>query len=367
MNKWIFKALVGSRAYGTAIENSDFDYKGVYVQPDDEILSFRYKPQIEIGKDEAYYEIRRFLELASTANPTMLELMFIPQGNISDKYFISPAWMPVHRNRHKFLTKKCRKSFGGYAVEQINKARGLNKKMNWEKAKVERKTVLDFCYVHLEGKSIPVKKWLKDENKDQKYCGLVGLNRMQNCYSLYYDHVMQHIEELGKPNRNVVTMDFKGIAGEDSNDIRLSSVPQYLKPEVVLFFGKEAYSTHCKDYREYQAWLKNRNTQRYVDIEGHGQKIDGKNLLHCRRLIDCGLEIATEGTLTVRRKNAEELLKVRRGEVSLEEIIKKAEEDLIKMDEAFASSNLPDDVDQDFLNNIILDVRRIHRKTAESC
>ena len=35
-NTLIFKALVGSRAYGTNNENSDTDYKGVYIQNIDE-------------------------------------------------------------------------------------------------------------------------------------------------------------------------------------------------------------------------------------------------------------------------------------------------------------------------------------------
>lgn len=43
----IYKTIVGSQAYGTSIPTSDIDIKGIYVQPNDDILSFQYKEQIE--------------------------------------------------------------------------------------------------------------------------------------------------------------------------------------------------------------------------------------------------------------------------------------------------------------------------------
>jgi hypothetical protein len=36
---------------------------------------------------------------------------------------------------------------------------------------------------------------------------------------------------------------------------------------------------------EYQEWLQKRNLQRWVDVKSHDQKIDGKNMMHCYRLV----------------------------------------------------------------------------------
>jgi hypothetical protein len=116
---------------------------------------------------------------------------------------------------------------------------------------------------------------------------------------------------------------------------------------------------HCKDYRDYELWLQNRNTQRYVDIKGHNQQIDGKNLLHCRRLLDMAIEIATEKTIHVRRPNADYLLSIRRGEVPLDSIIEKAELDLLMLEELFANSGLPKDCDKDFVNGLLLKIRHL--------
>ena len=114
-----------------------------------------------------------------------------------------------------------------------------------------------------------------------------------------------------------------------------------------------------KDYNEYVKWLENRNTQRYVDIEGHGQQIDGKNLLHCRRLLDVAMEIPTLKTILVKRPNANELLDIRKGKVDLDTIIDKAEEDIKLLDDLYLNSSLPDKVDEEFLNDLLIQIRNL--------
>ena len=116
--KIIFKAIVGSRAYGTNIETSDTDFKGIYIQPNEDHLCFRYKEQVGAGKDETYYEVKRFLQLAKSANPTILEMLFMDEDSIVVN---SIEFDLIRSHRHKFLTKKCAMSFGGYAVAQIKK------------------------------------------------------------------------------------------------------------------------------------------------------------------------------------------------------------------------------------------------------
>lgn len=350
----IYKAIVGSQSYGTATPASDIDYKGVYMQPTDELISFGYKEQVELGKDECYYEVRRFVQLLLSANPTVLELLYSPKDCI---VLTSPAFELLVAHRDRFLTQKCLLSFGGYAIAQIKKAKGLDKKMNWEKDRAERKTPLDFIYVYEEGKTMPIAKWLEKEGKAQQHCGLVALDHFRDCYALYYDPAADTMGTEGKSAQP--STGFKGIVLDDSNAIRLSSVPTGVRPAAIVFYNKDGYSMHCKDYAAYTAWLNNRNTQRYVDVKGHDQQIDGKNLLHCRRLLDMAMEIATLRTIQVRRPNADYLLSIRRGEVALEAIIEKADEDLKNLEALYAASGLPLDCDKDFANELLLRVRHL--------
>lgn len=283
----LYKCIVGSQAYGTSTPTSDIDYKGVYIQSLNEILSInKYQEQVSFNKDECYYEIKRFIELIGVANPTILELLFT-----DPKYIIykNPIFDIILNNKHKFLTKKCKDTFAGYAMTQIKKAKGLNKKQNWETSKIIRRDPLNFTVVHEDGKTIDIKKWLEKNNYKQENCGLVNLDYMHNCYALYYSDVPGF---------------YKGIIGSDSNELRYSSVPKGEKPECVIYFNKDGYSMHCADYREYEEWLKCRNEQRYVDVKNHNQKIDGKNLMHCVRLIDIATEIATDNTIIVKRPNS---------------------------------------------------------------
>lgn len=352
--EYIFKAIVGSQSYGTSTPTSDIDYKGVYIQDNDELVGFGYKEQIEVGKDETYYEVRRFLQLLKSANPTVLELLYSPDDCIIKK---SPQFDLIVNKRDKFLTKKCFMSFGGYAVAQIKKAKGLDKKMNYEKDRVTRKDVLYFCHV-LNSDSfgtIPIKDYLKKENKDQKYFGLSKLTHFRDCYSMFYDYLAEM--KSTNPKFEGKGYGFKGIVGDKSNEVRLSDVPKFAIRDNILYFNKDGYSVHCKDYNDYEVWLKNRSTERFVDVKGHNQKIDGKNLLHCRRLLDMAIEIAIHGTISVKRPNSDYLLKIRRGEVELQSIIDKAEEDIKFLSEIYGKSNLPDDCEDSFVNDLLLEIR----------
>lgn len=340
--KLILKVIVGSQSHGTATPESDIDIKGIYMQSIDDLITFNYKPQIEVNKDEMYWEVQRFLQLAQTANPSVLEILFTPDDCILET---SPQFELIKEHRDKFLTKKCLHSFGGYVRAQLTKASGLDKKMNWEKERIERKEILDFVYVEFNGKTFSFKEWIFNTGHKQEKCGISALDHFKDCYALYYDHID--------------TFGFTGIFNDGSNQLKLSSIPKGQTPIAVISFNVDHYSKHCREYREYTEWLEKRNTARYVDVDEHGQQIDGKNLLHCRRLLDMAMEIAVDKKLNVRRPNAEYLLSIRKGKVELKDIIEQAEIDLKSLDELYKNSDLPNDCDAKFVNELLLKVRKL--------
>jgi predicted nucleotidyltransferase len=340
----------GSQAYGTSLPTSDTDYAGVYIQSIEDILVFGYKDQINDTKnDTVFYEVKRFLELLGSNNPNILELLNTPEDCILYK---NPIMDEILKHKEDFITKTCAKSFAGYAIQQIKKAKGQDKKQNWEKDKVNRKTPLDFCYL-LEGtSSISLseyfKRWKNDGQEfQQQFCGLSKIPHSRDTYSLYFDYT----EKIG----------FRGIAFEDSNDIRLSSIPVDIPEDFFIgyiSYNKDGYTTHCDDYKSYQTWLENRNEQRWVDVESHGQKIDGKNMMHCRRLLEMAKEIAECKGINVRRPNAEYLISIRKGEVDLQTLIDNAELDIKEIDTLFANSTLPKDVSSELINSLLVNIRK---------
>jgi predicted nucleotidyltransferase len=344
----IYKCLVGSHAYGTNVEGSDHDYKMVYIQTPESVLEHGYQEQVNFSKDETAYELRRFVELCCTGNPTMLELLYSPADCVIKKH---PIFDELLQKRDLFLSKSCRWSFGGYAFSQIEKAEGLNKKMNWEKTKIERKNPIDFCWIVLNKETqistidlpkqgvYPLADWLSAKNLTQNQVVLTKLNHSKEGYQLY---------ELENPH---------GIVTDSSNDLRTAETPFGVVPIATVLFNPDAYSRHCKEYKEYQEWLSKRNVQRYVDIEGHGQQIDGKNLLHCVRLLEVGTEIAEGKGIIVRRPNAAYLIEIRKGKHNLKSILESCREKLAHLDKAYENSNLPDKVDRGFWLKVVNKMR----------
>ena len=136
----LFEAISGSRAYGTNLAHSDTDLKGVFVLPERQFLGLDYEPQIaNATNDEVFYELRRFVELALKNNPNVLELLATPADCVVQRHPLFEAFRP-----ELFLSRLCRQTFADYAVAQIKKAKGLNKKINNPEPPA-RKSVLDLC------------------------------------------------------------------------------------------------------------------------------------------------------------------------------------------------------------------------------
>jgi hypothetical protein len=348
----LYLVIRGSHAYGTNIESSDTDYAGVFIQSMDDIFGFNYKEQINDDKnDTVIYEVRRFLQLLASNNPTVLELLNTPEDCVIYK---DPIFDLILNDRDKFITKVCAKSFGGYAKQQISKAKGQDKKQNWEKDKVTRKTPLDFCYIHRGEKSISLVNFMEEKGMDQRFCGLSNVPHSRDTYALFYDFKEE------ETNGEIKNLGFKGIAFEDSNQVRLSSIPVDVPKNYFIghiSYNKDGYSQHCKDYLSYQEWLEKRNEARWVDVQSHGQKIDGKNMMHCMRLIQMSREIAEGKGIIVKRPNASELISIRRGEVDLQTLIDKVENEISEIDNLFDNSNLPNSVDSDFVHNLLVKIR----------
>lgn len=82
----ILKTLVGSRAYGLADDDSDWDFHGVFVVPTSTLLSLRPKSKetkwVETPEEDfTAWEIGHFLHLALQCNPTILDTFIAPIVN----------------------------------------------------------------------------------------------------------------------------------------------------------------------------------------------------------------------------------------------------------------------------------------------
>lgn len=349
----IFSTIAGSHAYGTSTPESDRDIRGVFVQPLEDALKYGFVEQVSDEKnDVTFYELGRFMHLVAGNNPNILELLAMPEDCI---IYCDPLFKNLMDAKEKFLTKKTKYTFAGYAIDQIKKARGLNKKMNWEANEMTRKTVLDFCYVLVGGGSKPFKEWIEPYKTANSECtqfdfGLAAIDHGHDLYAMYF---------------NTVTKGAWGLVSDEetANDVQLTSIPKGLQVEGYLYFNKDGYSSHCSKYKEYQTWLKERNVNRFKMNKAHGKNYDSKNMMHTYRLLSMAHELA-KGELRVRRtkEECEKLMKIRLGEYEYDDLLREAEAMIAGLDEAFKKSTLPEKVDNDYIYTILLDMRKNYYK-----
>ena len=382
-NKLAYKFVRGSILYNTNIETSDVDYGGVFILPNEKLLGLPhfYQDQVSDEKhDTTYYEFNRWVELLMKANPNALESLFVPTDKVIGD--IHPAVQLIIDNRDMFLTKECFKSLSGYAYAQIQKCRGLNKKC--VQPVMEKKEVMDFCYTFKEQGSMPIKEFLEKRGLNQKYCGLVSIPNMKDVYGVYYDfashlafegfdsnkdtNFIRYYDSLGSVHnfqceKRLKTKEFFGYAGivhpeGKSNEVRLSSIPKGEIPICVMSYNQNGYESYCRKYKEYQEWVQKRNPARYES--NLKSNYDVKNVAHCVRLLHMGKELAEgKGFNVVRTWDREMILDIRNHKYEYEEIIEYVEKVFTEMKELAKNCNLPETVDKQKVNELILQARTL--------
>ncbi len=342
-NLLLFEAVSGSHAYGLQHKDSDVDLRGVFVMPKVQFYGLAQTGQVSDERnDEVYYELKKFVDMLVKNKPNFLEVLRTPADCIR---YQSPLFEKL--KLEDFLTKQAKSTFAGYAVSQIKKARGLNKKIVNPMSE-QRKSVLEFCYIqHAQG-SLPLLQFLEKNNFRHEDCGLVNVAHMKGIFALFHN-----------PKLN-----YQGIIkGEKSNDICLSSIPKKEQPIGVMYFNKDGYSVYCKEHTQYWEWVNKRNQARYQSTMNHGKNYDAKNMMHTFRLLHMAEEIAQTGTFQVRRtKDRDFLWKVRMGEFQYDDLVKMAEEKIIAINEAFEKCTLPEAPNLEKANEVLVEIREAFYK-----
>lgn len=111
--------LGGSHAYGTNVEGSDVDIRGVAVNRVNEILGTENFEQFENREtDTVVYGLKKFFSLLAACNPNIVEIVGLRP---EDYIYISPIGQMILDNMDLFLSKRAAASFGGYANAQLRR------------------------------------------------------------------------------------------------------------------------------------------------------------------------------------------------------------------------------------------------------
>lgn len=115
----ILLGLGGSHAYGTNVEGSDVDIRGIALNSKSDILGgSNFEQVVHEATDTTVYSLNKIIGLLSNCNPNTIEML----GLKPEHYlYLAPIGQELLANRKMFLSKRALYSFGGYATAQLRR------------------------------------------------------------------------------------------------------------------------------------------------------------------------------------------------------------------------------------------------------
>jgi hypothetical protein len=355
----ILLTMGGSHAYGTAGPTSDVDVKGVCVPPrafrDGFLHRFEQadtkqsispfvgdvRPDCrEVaardGIDGAVYEVRKFFLLAADANPNILDVLFCDP---EDRLIVTPQGQKLLDARDKFLSKKVCFSFRGYAISQLHRIRGHRAWLLNPPSHQPTREEYDLP----ERTLIPADQLMAAEAAvRQRLDGWeFNLQDLDDATRIFVmEQVSKYVAELQIFSDDKFRAAARAV-GYDENFIALLDRERHYKA------AKHAWE-------QYQTWKKERNEKRAALEAKFGY--DTKHALHLVRLLRMCSEILTTGEVHVRRPDAAELLAIRDGAWTYDQLDAWATEQDTELLALMTKSTLRKQPDRQALDQLCQDI-----------
>lgn len=339
-NNTIYLTRHGSMAYGTNTKNSDEDFKGVCVPPKPYYLgSMKTFEQAELSEpDTVTYEINKFFTLAADSNPNVIEVLFTDD---SDHIHIDSLGERLLENREKFLSKKIKFTFSGYAVSQL------------KRIKTHRRWLLNPPQTpptRLE-MGLPEKTLIP---QDQLMAAEAEIRKELDRYQFDF---IEHASEGEK-------VQLKALISTMMAELKITSDAEWvsaarrvgLDDNFILLMQKEReYTSKKREWDQYKNWERTRNKDRASLEAKYGY--DTKHGYHLVRLIRMCREILTTGKVIVKRPDFEELLAIRNGAWDCDYLIEWAEQQDKELDELYKTCDvLPKMPDRDYIDGLCIEL-----------
>lgn len=351
----IFRCIVGSQAYGVSTPESDQDEAGVMI-PDKEFFygNKKFDQYNAHEPDIVIYNIVKAINLVADNNPNMMDLLCIPQHCVLKN---SKYWEKVQDNKDLFISKRCKFTYTGYAISQLNRIKTHRKYLlEPPKAKPERK---DFGLSEVEITNtanikalVKVQSCFEFLNPETKETFLNELD------GFYGDYIIPLFTKHLNPEKRTIALGFIQESLKTQLDtFKYLGDKKFIKDEYFDIVEREVrYYNALREYERYNEWKLSRNKKRAVLEEKIGY--DSKHAMHLLRLMSMGYEILTTGKVNVDRTDidAEFLKEVRFGNYKFEEIEGLSNKISSKIHDAYESSTLQESPNRDKIEDLCVEI-----------
>jgi len=305
--KIVVHMMFGSHLYGTNNDDSDVDYKGVFLPAYEDILLSRvnksYSFNTKTGNDKntsedidsEIYSLHYFIKLAIEGQTVALDMLHAPYDMIIEH---STIWDLIVANRDKFYTKNL-KAFIGYARRQAAKYGIKGSRLN------TAREVLDFIR--------------------SKYLYYERLSELWDELPL-----IEHVHKLRNVKNDL--REYQVCGKKFQETARISYVVPILE-SFVDSYGERARQA------------------------ANNENIDWKAVSHAIRAAYQVRELLTENTITFPLKNAKFIKEVKEGKHDYTTIVAPHLESVMdEVEDLSLKSNLPERPDQKFWDSLVCSI-----------
>ncbi len=348
----IFEGVWGSHAYGTSTPESDEDSIGVYVLDCSAYLSLSPVPEqlSDVKHDHNFYSLKNYLKLAANANPNILDSLFLPNDCVIKS---TAYWTYLQEHRESFISQQACQTYCEYALAQIKKAKGCNKRVH-NPQPVQLPTEEDFCRVVITSNtgSLSLRPVSLDKAQiNLKECHVAAVEKSSEVYRLY----RYGAKAKGVFRGGILTCESIPIEDEASRFVGL------------LIYNRNGFEQAKRAHRQYWEWMQTRNEKRWRSQESGAMDYDVKNLMHTFRLLYSGINIMEAGEPIVRfsGEKLQKLLDIRHGLFTYDELLTESELLLRKLDDLKKSSHLRERADMKKVDALLFDITMQWEKQNE--
>lgn len=132
----ILLGLAGSYSYGTNIETSDLDIRGITLNRKSDLTGLtQYEQYTDDHTDTVIYAFNKVVTLFLNCNPNTIELLGL---NKEHYLYLSDIGQELLDNKGLFLSKRAINSFGGYADAQLRRLQNALARDSYPQSERER-------------------------------------------------------------------------------------------------------------------------------------------------------------------------------------------------------------------------------------